>query len=96
MLTLGIVQASMTLHSLNRIFPLQRYDILQKPPRKLVYKKFTFSFVSNKQFTKNLHNPTKNGSTAYSTTVFGKTKIFRNSQMFQIVKHPISYDLRQM
>jgi len=80
MLRLNNAHASMDIvFGLIAFFPLQRYDIPPKPPRKLVYKKFTFSFVSNKQFTNNLHDPTKNGSTAYCTIVFDKTKNFRNS-----------------
>jgi len=97
MLRLNYAHASMDIvFGLIAFLTLQRYDIPPKPPRKLVYKKFTFSFVSNKQFTKNLHDPTKNGSTAYCTTVFSKTLFFGNLQMFQIVKRPILYDLKQM
>ena len=73
---------------LNRIFPLQRYDISPKPPRKLVYKKFTFSFVSNKQFTNNLQI----GLTAHHSRDFQKPE----KRTVQIVKTRFLYDLKQI
>ena len=89
MLRLNNAHASMDIvFGLIAFFPLQRYDISPKPPRKLVYKKFTFSLVSNKQFTKNLQI----GLTAHHGLDFQKSE----KRTVQIVKTRFSYDLKQI